>query len=481
MPAFPRIPALLALAALLLALGAAANWRMPLNHDVSWLLYEAQAVLAGRRLYIDLPEINPPLIVWLNMAPAWLASVFGVAPGTVLRGLVLALAAGSVCWSWRMLTRGGQHGPSGAAWLLGAAFAAGVAPGYDFGQREHLALLACLPYLAGALRRGDGAACGGRELAAAAVLAAVGLALKPHFALLPLLIEGWVAWRRRAWPGPSILLLALCAALYSVAVLLLVPEYLELLRLVAPSYTQYAGPQHWTGFVHSQDALRALLLLAAGVLLQPRLPLNRLLGLAGLAFAVAAIVQQKGWSYHWYPVYGLGWIALAQSTAAILAARQWRGRALAPPLLAGVLLALAVGNLGLARQIGLRHNPFPHRLSPVLYELGGGAVVVMARPARAAFPLLAEPGIVPVSRMPTMGVLITAWQAGDQPLMQLARRAMAEDVRRTPPRLLVVERAPDMPEGFDYVAFFSADPGLAAALRQFRLVRRVGHYEVLVR
>ena len=43
--------------------------RLPLKDDVAWLLYVARRWLAGRELYTDLVEVNPPLIVWISAVP----------------------------------------------------------------------------------------------------------------------------------------------------------------------------------------------------------------------------------------------------------------------------------------------------------------------------------------------------------------------------------------------------------------------------
>ena len=49
------------LAALVLVLATALS--SPLKDDVAWLLYVARKWLGGQRLYVDLVEVNPPLIV----------------------------------------------------------------------------------------------------------------------------------------------------------------------------------------------------------------------------------------------------------------------------------------------------------------------------------------------------------------------------------------------------------------------------------
>src|SRR5271157_5778984 len=52
--------------------------RSPLKDDVAWLLYVARRWLAGRELYVDVVEVNPPLIVWISAIPIRLAGVLGI-------------------------------------------------------------------------------------------------------------------------------------------------------------------------------------------------------------------------------------------------------------------------------------------------------------------------------------------------------------------------------------------------------------------
>ena len=47
--------------------------RSPLKDDIAWLLYVAHRWLAGRELYVDVIEVNPPLIVWISAIPLTVA------------------------------------------------------------------------------------------------------------------------------------------------------------------------------------------------------------------------------------------------------------------------------------------------------------------------------------------------------------------------------------------------------------------------
>jgi hypothetical protein len=47
-------------------------FRQPLNLDVAWYFVAARRWLDGARLYVDVLEVNPPLVIWLTSVPAWL-------------------------------------------------------------------------------------------------------------------------------------------------------------------------------------------------------------------------------------------------------------------------------------------------------------------------------------------------------------------------------------------------------------------------
>src|SRR4051794_19064589 len=57
--------------------------RPPLKDDGAWLLSVAEKWLAGQRLYIDLVEITPPLIIWLSAVPAAIADWADLAPKSI--------------------------------------------------------------------------------------------------------------------------------------------------------------------------------------------------------------------------------------------------------------------------------------------------------------------------------------------------------------------------------------------------------------
>ena len=132
---------------------------------------------------------------------------------------VLLVVAGSLESSRRLLHASG--------WLLTVlvlAFMPMAGPFY--GQGEHLALMLSLPYFAGAAAaiRGRPASRGGAI--AAGIAAGIGLAFKPHFALVWVGVEFLVAKRRgvRSVLRPESIAIAAVFVLYVLAALALTPE-----------------------------------------------------------------------------------------------------------------------------------------------------------------------------------------------------------------------------------------------------------------
>ena len=58
-----------------------------LHTDVSWYLYVAERFLDGSRLYVDLGDVNPPLIVYLSTPPVLASRLVGVRQDVVTRSL----------------------------------------------------------------------------------------------------------------------------------------------------------------------------------------------------------------------------------------------------------------------------------------------------------------------------------------------------------------------------------------------------------
>src|SRR5215472_2018419 len=130
--------------------------RSPLKDDIAWLLYVARRWLAGRELYVDVVEVNPPLIVWISAIPIQLASVLGIDAQYTAIPLFVAAVLGCAWWTAALLKGTGALFEDRLPVFAAIGTVLLVVPAGDLGQREHLLVAAILPYLALFARSLDG-------------------------------------------------------------------------------------------------------------------------------------------------------------------------------------------------------------------------------------------------------------------------------------------------------------------------------------
>jgi len=294
----------------------------PLKDDIAWLLYATQQTLMGRQLYVDLIEINPPMIVWILALPAALSTTLGVAADLVAVAFFAACMLGFAGWCAKLL-RG--YGPVGAApfLLFGAVGTVLLAlPGPEFGQREHLLVAAALPYLCIFARSLDGGRTEPVDETLAGILASVGCALKPQYLLAFAWLEAvgrihGLRFFRRMTISAGITLLV-----YIAAVLAFYPAYFtSAIPLGLDLYG--ASDSRWLPLLSDG---RAVLLAVAVVFMlwwRHRDKFNdRALPLTMAVFAAGSILiwllERKSWFYHRLPASILATLALVYWVSAML-------------------------------------------------------------------------------------------------------------------------------------------------------------------
>ena len=300
--------------------------------DIAFLLYAAERVLDGARLYVDVIEINPPLIVWLNVPIVAVARLLGASEVLLYRVAVVALLVGAVLASRWVITRTreGQAATARRLAVLMIVFILFVLPRLDWGEREHLTLALALPYVLLAVVRLQSHAVPRAAAAGIGIAAAIGIAIKPQFVLLWIARELLVAARARR-PSLEGMVVVVCGAVYLLVAAIVTPEYFTLVRELGPAYQVY---------LHNTLAITALLgdgaalaigsvLVAVGLWRRSTAPELRVTLVVTIAACyVAAVIQQKGWRYHFYPALALGWVLLGVVALSTLApiSRSFRGR-----------------------------------------------------------------------------------------------------------------------------------------------------------
>ena len=498
----------LAVAVLLIAAGVAPVLYWGGNHDVAWLLYVARRALDGERLYRDIVEINPPLIVVLSMPAVLVSRLTGVTDLTVFDLGLAALAVGVVAFASRQLRRalGTEHVAERRALVLLCLVALFPVAVGDFGQREHLLLALVLPYLFLTAARAEGADTPAGEAMVAGFLAGIALALKPFYVPFWLVSEAYLMLGRRAgppWKRPESVALAAVLLLYPILVLVWVPDYLRLVRQLDPVYEAFLRRSPWAIM---DSALGVLPLLAVAALaLAPAA--GRFRGLrAVLAAAVATsllavLLQRKGWSYHFYPAVGEALLAFAVGLMTYARARPARRSAKAVLLpLALAALALDLGVVVEQRAVEalawgrFERGEIRDRMVPVArrYATGGSIMAFTVSPV-PAFPLVNYAGVGWAMRFPSLWMIPALaaredW-AAEPPAVRAAHRspderrliaAVTDDFVRERPAL-ILEYAPPWgaPNLLGY--FASADPRFAAAVRDYRLVDTIADYRFYAR
>lgn len=283
---------------------------LPMNTDTSWLITASEMLLDGKKLYVDIGETNPPASIWLYAPVVAIARWFGVKPEPVVIGYVFGVMAVSLILSGRILARSEWLSRYNRVFLVAlflVLFA--ILPGDSFSEREHIAAILCLPFLAATLARADGTRLTWPLLVAAGICGGIVVIIKPHFLLvleLPVLVAVWRQRRLRTLFSPENLIAGLLCLAYVASTFVFYREFWTL-----------AMPTNAVVYLPNADRLRALgsvftpilfwLCLASWLFCGrdfPRHPAAIALA-ASLGFYFAFVVQGKMWPYHLYPAVAL--------------------------------------------------------------------------------------------------------------------------------------------------------------------------------
>ncbi len=420
--------------------------------DIAFPLWAADRMQHGARLYVDILEINPPLFIWLDLPLAWLSRVTGLESITWYRVAVSLLLFASLAGSWWALRKGLDDEPPAyrrLLWLV-AAFALLLLPRLDWGEREHLSLALTLPYILLGIARARGKAVSTRGAVLAGLAAGMGIALKPHFVLVwlgrELGIWSSVVGRqsseaaagsgsrrqmtddRRPWSGARLLINAealivplLCIG-YLLAVQLIHPEYFHLLRQLGWAYQRFLRNSMLITLLLGDGSAIVLGALIVAVALR-KLPKHasvwRVLTGSMLGYFVAAVIQAKGWRYHFYPALGLAMLlfaAMAWDAWRPAPSRLMRVFAAIPPaaLATAVAVSAVLAVRQTARPLDPRYDPDPSlgALIPMVQERAAGRPVFIISPNMASgFPLTNYAGNIWPSRLSNMWPVVVAYDS----------------------------------------------------------------------
>ncbi|MHC5541372.1 hypothetical protein ACYOEI_24385, partial [Singulisphaera rosea] len=465
-----------------------------LNHDVAWYLHVAGRVLVGERLYADIIEINPPLIVWLSIPPTLVAHALGISEILTFRLMMIGVIAGSLSLSAWALHRALPEDPSLRRWaLLFLVFVLVPLAGYDFGQREHMMLTLILPYvILASARARETTSDRGILPWVVGLVAGLGIALKPHFALAWIAVEIDLASIRRTWRvwlRPEAVAIVAVGTLYAVAVLALTPDYFALIRWAKGVYAASSRITVGSLLVEPATLLTAIAWLSF-LASRPERTTRRdceVLLVADLALLAVAFVQFKGFTYHFYPPLALAFMLLGWLWSEC---RGSKARDLVlGGLIASTVLGVAFFRVNESRfwrgRPGVSATALGRMVREAKTHASGGRVFTFSPSIAASFPMVTYAGVGWASRhsclfflpsfypevftgKPIPGYHSIATMGKDE---RFLFESVVDDLLKGQPSVLFVDESPRKlafnGQAFDFLAYYSLDPRFVTFLRDY--------------
>ena len=467
----------------------------PLKDDVAWLLYVARKWLSGQRLYEDLVEVNPPLIIWLYAIPAWIAGLLGVQPKWVASPFFAALMLGSAWWTAALLEGRAAIFTRRLPVFAAIATLLLLLPGVEFGQREHLLAASVLPYLVLFVRGLEGEKEPRWTAIGVGVLAGLGCALKPSYAIAFVLMELAGAMRGHRLFRAASVSFASATLLYGAAVVTFCPAFLT--KAVPLALALYGGTDTpvwqiiWESrrLLIGQSVVLALYWINREAL-HRKSPFLRHLVLALTVFAVGATIsylsQGKNWFYHQLPATTAIVLALLVWLAVLLS---WRDLPRRRVLLSAPLLALSLVDFTVAGYERMRpwveaavepNQSTEVQLARIIKHEKARTYIAFSEWIALGFPVVDDAGVTWASRFDSMwalkGELWRARQDGGAPKDWPIRDWVVKDFVANCPDIAVV----DTKSGVNYVGvLIGSSPEFATAWSHYREIAMIGRLRVL--
>jgi hypothetical protein len=456
--------------------------RSPLKDDIAWLLYVARRWLAGRELYVDVVEVNPPLIVWISAIPMQIAHWLRIDAQYTAIPFFVAAVLGCAWWTASLLRGSSRLFADRLPVFAAIGTVLLVVPAGDLGQREHLLVAASLPYLALFARSLDGQRPASRDAIIAGALAGLGCALKPRYAGVFVVLEGLALLRGVSPMNPRSLAAGGTMLAYAGLVGLFCPAYLR--RAVPLALALYGATDVPLRHLVA-DSLRLMFGQAVALALwwhrRKRMPeASLMLTLVVFAITSTAIcfMDGKDWFYHRLPATIATVLALMCWVASALLYRHAVSRRAWLPVAAGAVAFVAFLVAAFQRlepQVELAVEPEQNtitKLERLIRSQHARTYIAFSEWIALGFPVVNNTGVTWASRFDSMWALKgELWRVRFDPAGAKAwpiRHWVAHDFIVGCPDIAVV----DTREGVvNYVGVLSAsDPAFARAWSRYRQI-----------
>ncbi len=266
-----------------------------LDGDSAWLVDSASKLLAGKNLYTDYIETNPPFIVYFSSLFIWLGSFAGMDAVTAFRFVAFMLVLLS-------LLRGFKYVNSDFVKVI-LTFGLFSLPVQSFGQREHMFLALLMPYFLSILYDK-------RPGKVDVLLVTLGFLLKPYFVVYFIGIALWqaVVMKRSLFLKENFFI-GFTLVAYVGAIYMFEHDYLT---NVIPLLLKYYDEFYFMHVPYLVQVVIYMLLVFSIRVMSPfvkekekLLVDNKISFVMFAAFlgGLTLILQDKGWTNHFLPLY----------------------------------------------------------------------------------------------------------------------------------------------------------------------------------
>jgi hypothetical protein len=339
-----------------------------------------------------------------------------------------------------------------------------------------------------------------RRAAMIGLVAAIGIGIKPYFAVLPILLETYLlvscGWRTRL-RDPAPWMIAGFGIAYLIAARLIHPAYFSHeMKLATDYYEPGAG---WTVLTQPESlgVILPLLPLFVAAFALRRAYLAQIIAVAALAWLIGACLQGRGWDYHYLPARSAVIMLVVALTVALL--DRWGTAMPAWPkaALGGCALVLALfltGTLSppFRNEFAFPDTPAGHVLPIIRGAAQGKPVLWFTTSIYPQFPVLNYTDSVLAMPNESLWLLpsLYATEAASggnirfhaPDAMPPAEAELFHDTAamaaRLKPALIITTDSWAEPgyagRNFDYLEYFGREPRFAALFADYRLLTKLG-------
>ncbi|MDX2113780.1 MAG: hypothetical protein SFW63_08645 [Alphaproteobacteria bacterium] len=293
-------------------------WYILLDHDVGAFFSYSERIIAGGKLYVDVHEVNTPLVTYLLMPIALLQQHSGIAYTTsffIIYGLIFFACA---LFSQHLLSYFETFRRPDSKLISGIAICyillLSVALDKNFGQREHFFICFIFPYIVTLMARDYGIDLPRNQRLLAGLIAGIGFCIKPNFIIVLICAEIVSLARQKSLISCfrlETLVIGVIFVSYHIWFLVTFPEYLDQLPHFMNAYRSYQSIFLLT-LAKMLFALSAFYFYIV-LVIKLRSDLSKITSLlavsAGACFHY--LIQNAGFNYHLIPAYAfLIWVGV---------------------------------------------------------------------------------------------------------------------------------------------------------------------------